>query len=128
MSKLLNISEFIAFFVGASANLTANKEQINALNVFPVPDGDTGTNMGLTMSSAVKELPEQTDIPKAAERLAHGALLGARGNSGVILSQILRQTICAQTIIFVISVCSQENFWREQNFFGVVLTEVRIMI
>ncbi len=74
MSKLLNISEFIAFFVGASANLTANKEQINALNVFPVPDGDTGTNMGLTMSSAVKELPEQTDIPKAAERLAHGAL------------------------------------------------------
>lgn len=86
----LNISEFIAFFVGASANLTANKEQINALNVFPVPDGDTGTNMGLTMSSAVKELPEQTDIPKAAERLAHGALLGARGNSGVILSQILR--------------------------------------
>lgn len=90
MSKLLNISEFIAFFVGASANLTANKEQINALNVFPVPDGDTGTNMGLTMSSAVKELPEQTDIPKAAERLAHGALLGARGNSGVILSQILR--------------------------------------
>jgi len=90
LSKLLNISEFIAFFVGASANLTANKEQINALNVFPVPDGDTGTNMGLTMSSAVKELPEQTDIPKAAERLAHGALLGARGNSGVILSQILR--------------------------------------
>lgn len=90
MSKLLNISEFITFFVGASANLTANKEQINALNVFPVPDGDTGTNMGLTMSSAVKELPEQTDIPKAAERLAHGALLGARGNSGVILSQILR--------------------------------------
>ena len=90
MSKLSNISEFIAFFVGASANLTANKEQINALNVFPVPDGDTGTNMGLTMSSAVKELPEQTDIPKAAERLAHGALLGARGNSGVILSQILR--------------------------------------
>ncbi len=90
MSKLLNISEFIAFFVGASANLTANKERINALNVFPVPDGDTGTNMGLTMSSAVKELPAQTDIPKAAERLAHGALLGARGNSGVILSQILR--------------------------------------
>ena len=77
MSKLLNISEFIAFFVGASANLTANKEQINALNVFPVPDGDTGTNMGLTMSSAVKELAEQSDIIKAADRLAHGALLGA---------------------------------------------------
>lgn len=90
MSKLLNISEFTAFFIGASANLTANKERINALNVFPVPDGDTGTNMGLTMSSAVKDLPAQTNIAKAAERLAHGALLGARGNSGVILSQILR--------------------------------------
>ncbi len=90
MSKLLNTSEFTAFFIGASANLTANKERINALNVFPVPDGDTGTNMGLTMSSAVKDLPAQTNIAKAAERLAHGALLGARGNSGVILSQILR--------------------------------------
>lgn len=90
MSKLLSISEFTSFFIGASANLTANKERINALNVFPVPDGDTGTNMGLTMSSAVKDLPAQTAVPKAAERLAHGALLGARGNSGVILSQILR--------------------------------------
>ncbi len=93
MSKLLNAGEFTAFFIGASANLTANKEQINALNVFPVPDGDTGTNMGLTMSSAVKDLaaaPEPLAIPKAAEKLAHGALLGARGNSGVILSQILR--------------------------------------
>lgn len=75
----------------SGANNLSNKfTEIDALNVFPVPDGDTGTNMGLTMSSAVKELPEQTDIPKAAERLAHGALLGARGNSGVILSQILR--------------------------------------
>lgn len=93
MSKLLNAGDFTAFFIGASANLTANKEQINALNVFPVPDGDTGTNMGLTMSSAVKDLAaaaEPLSIPKAAEKLAHGALLGARGNSGVILSQILR--------------------------------------
>lgn len=90
MSKVLQVKEFAAFFIGGSANLTANKEQINALNVFPVPDGDTGTNMGLTMSSAVKNVPAQDSVVKVAQVLAHGALLGARGNSGVILSQILR--------------------------------------
>lgn len=90
MIKVLQTKDFIAFFIGASANLTANKERVNALNVFPVPDGDTGTNMGLTMSSAVRDLPAQTTITAAAKVLAHGALLGARGNSGVILSQILR--------------------------------------
>lgn len=90
MSKVLQVKEFAAFFIGGSANLTANKEKINALNVFPVPDGDTGTNMGLTMTSAVKDVPAQDSVIKVAQVLAHGALLGARGNSGVILSQILR--------------------------------------
>ena len=90
MIEVLHTKDFISFFIGASANLTANKERINALNVFPVPDGDTGTNMGLTMSSAVRDVPAQTNITDAAKVLAHGALLGARGNSGVILSQILR--------------------------------------
>lgn len=90
MIEVLHTKEFAAFFIGASANLTANKERINALNVFPVPDGDTGTNMGLTMSSAVRDVPAQTTVIAAAKVLAHGALLGARGNSGVILSQILR--------------------------------------
>lgn len=90
MSKHLEVKEFAAFFIGGSANLTANKENINALNVFPVPDGDTGTNMSLTMTSAVKDVPAKTTVQDVAKVLAHGALLGARGNSGVILSQILR--------------------------------------
>lgn len=90
MSKHLEVKDFAAFFIGGSANLTANKENINALNVFPVPDGDTGTNMSLTMTSAVKNVPAQTTVQDVVKVLAHGALLGARGNSGVILSQILR--------------------------------------
>ena len=90
MNSFLKVKEFAAFFIGGAANLAANKEKINALNVFPVPDGDTGTNMGLTMTSAVRDVPAQTSVVDVAKVLAHGALLGARGNSGVILSQILR--------------------------------------
>ena len=65
---------------------------INSLNVFPVPDGDTGTNMLLTMQAAYNEISEshETNIGKVAKDVAQGALMGARGNSGVILSQILR--------------------------------------
>ena len=80
------------FFAGA-ANLEANKEWINELNVFPVPDGDTGTNMTLTIKSAVNEvsalenLDSMKDICKA---MSSGSLRGARGNSGVILSQLIR--------------------------------------
>jgi len=79
----------------AAASLTwlrTNQQIVNALNVFPVPDGDTGTNMVLTMQSAYDEianLPE-TNAGKMAHALAHGALMGARGNSGVILSQLWR--------------------------------------
>jgi DAK2 domain fusion protein YloV len=80
-----------ALLAGASW-LEQHKEIINALNVFPVPDGDTGTNMSATMRAAVKEIAEASDASAAAiaEKLARGALMGARGNSGVILSQILR--------------------------------------
>lgn len=77
----------------AGANLLEqNREAIDALNVFPVPDGDTGTNMSLTMKSTVKEIAAQDDASaaKMAGLAARGALKGARGNSGVILSQILR--------------------------------------
>ncbi len=72
--------------------LERNHEEVNALNVFPVPDGDTGTNMLLTMRSAYKQIQASvsTDVGKIAGDLAHGALMGARGNSGVILSQIWR--------------------------------------
>jgi DAK2 domain fusion protein YloV len=72
--------------------LRTNAANVNALNVFPVPDGDTGTNMVLTMQSAVNEIstsPER-NVGKIAHSLAHGALMGARGNSGVILSQLMR--------------------------------------
>ena len=77
----------------AGANLLEqNREAIDALNVFPVPDGDTGTNMSLTMKSTVKEVAPQdvSSASRMADLAARGALKGARGNSGVILSQILR--------------------------------------
>lgn len=72
--------------------LRTNQETVNALNVFPVPDGDTGTNMVLTMQSAYNEIEHSGEraIGKVAAALAHGALMGARGNSGVILSQLWR--------------------------------------
>src|SRR5215207_2091040 len=79
----------------ASEWLDANRDQINALNVFPVPDGDTGTNMSLTLRAAVEEATslsseERTNAGLVASKIAYGALMGARGNSGVILSQVLR--------------------------------------
>lgn len=72
--------------------LRTNQQLVNSLNVFPVPDGDTGTNMVLTMQAAVDEVEETPDgnVGAIAHDLAHGALMGARGNSGVILSQIWR--------------------------------------
>ncbi len=79
-------------FLSGAYNLEANKEWINELNVFPVPDGDTGTNMTLTILSAVGEvnLINNLDMPEMAKAISHGSLRGARGNSGVILSQLLR--------------------------------------
>ncbi|HSR48907.1 MAG TPA: DAK2 domain-containing protein [Anaerolineales bacterium] len=72
--------------------LRANQQIVNALNVFPIPDGDTGTNMVLTMQSAWEEVSKNPDsgVGSIAHSLAHGALMGARGNSGVILSQLWR--------------------------------------
>ncbi len=79
--------------VAGAALLEKNKAAIDALNVFPVPDGDTGTNMSMTMQSAVQEiraLPENANASQVADALSMGALKGARGNSGVILSQLFR--------------------------------------
>jgi DAK2 domain fusion protein YloV len=78
--------------LAAAAWLEQHKEQINKLNVFPVPDGDTGTNMAATMRSATNAVADVTDtnVSVVAARLSDGAIRGARGNSGVILSQILR--------------------------------------
>ncbi|HEY4543867.1 MAG TPA: DAK2 domain-containing protein, partial [Tissierellaceae bacterium] len=77
---------------GAAGLLEANKEEVNALNVFPVPDGDTGTNMSLTFKSAAKEglSVNDEDAYLIALAMSKGSLMGARGNSGVILSQLCR--------------------------------------
>ena len=75
------------------AALVAHREALNMLNVYPVPDGDTGTNMSMTAESvvnALKEIPEEAEITEITSSIAHGSLMGARGNSGVILSQVLR--------------------------------------
>ena len=78
--------------LAAAAALEANKKQLNDLNVFPVPDGDTGTNMSLTMKSVVKEVQAVTDITvkNISAAAAKGALKGARGNSGVIIAALPR--------------------------------------
>ncbi|HLR34226.1 MAG TPA: DAK2 domain-containing protein [Tissierellales bacterium] len=79
-------------FIGAANDLERNKAEVNALNVFPVPDGDTGTNMSLTMQSAVKQILDINELNahKVANAASNGSLMGARGNSGVILSQLFR--------------------------------------
>src|SRR5438309_4022981 len=82
-----------AAFESAAAWLSANAERIDALNVFPVPDGDTGTNMSLTLRAAVEPLANLADdaaVARVAQVAYEAAMLGARGNSGVILSQLLR--------------------------------------
>ena len=70
--------------------LRAHQEELNRLNVYPVPDGDTGTNMALTLESVTNEIGTAESMPEVCRAVAHGSLMGARGNSGVILSQILR--------------------------------------
>ena len=92
MIQCIDSKQFRDMFVSGANNLQNHKDLVDKLNVFPVPDGDTGTNMSLTISYAVKELAKVgngsiTDIGKA---LSKGSLMGARGNSGVILSQIIR--------------------------------------
>ena len=79
-------------FIGATHFLDDNKEEVDTLNVFPVPDGDTGTNMSLTMKASLKQILdlEEYSAGKVAVAASHGSLMGARGNSGVILSQLFR--------------------------------------
>ena len=89
----MDISNLRRCIASAAAALSERKEEVNRLNVFPVPDGDTGTNMSLTMDSVAKEvaaLPPDADGAALRRAITHGSLMGARGNSGVITSQILR--------------------------------------
>ena len=92
MQKTINGSMLRSMILTAAKLLEVNKAAVDALNVFPVPDGDTGTNMSLTFQSAVKELLkcQSNKIEDIADAVSKGALRGARGNSGVILSQVLR--------------------------------------
>lgn len=89
----INASMLRKMFLAGAKNLEAKKEYINELNVFPVPDGDTGTNMTLTIMSAAKEvaaLDDDATLAELAKAISSGSLRGARGNSGVILSQLFR--------------------------------------
>ena len=88
----INAEALAKAFLAGAKNLEAKKEWINELNVFPVPDGDTGTNMSMTIMSAAKEVCalERPDMKALAKAISSGSLRGARGNSGVILSQLFR--------------------------------------
>ena len=91
-TKTINAEIFAKMFLAGAKNLESKKEWINELNVFPVPDGDTGTNMTLTIMAAAKEVGamETYEMEKVAKSISSGSLRGARGNSGVILSQLFR--------------------------------------
>lgn len=92
MTNTIDAGLCAKMFLAGAKNLEAKKEWINELNVFPVPDGDTGTNMTMTIMSAAKEVAalEDMDMENLARAISSGSLRGARGNSGVILSQLLR--------------------------------------
>ncbi len=93
MLEYIDAGTLRIMFLAGAKNLESKKDWINELNVFPVPDGDTGTNMTLTVKNAVtdlKKLPKDTSIAEIVKTIASGTLRGARGNSGVILSQLCR--------------------------------------
>lgn len=89
---ILELAKFKKMFKGALANLGSKKDIVNKLNVFPVPDGDTGTNMFLTLKTAMEEVEKHnpTNLKEFGKFVCEGALIGGRGNSGVILSQIFK--------------------------------------
>ena len=92
-TNTINVELLSRMFLAGAQNIEAKKEYINELNVFPVPDGDTGTNMSMTIMAAAKEvaaLGDATDMKSLAKAISSGSLRGARGNSGVILSQLCR--------------------------------------
>ena len=97
MPKTIGGTEFRKMIVSGAKILEINRAKVDSLNVFPVPDGDTGTNMSLTIQSAVKELSlcSSNRLSELCDAVSKGALTGARGNSGVILSQLFRG-ICAE--------------------------------
>ena len=91
-TKSINVEMLAKMFLAGAQNIESKKEYINELNVFPVPDGDTGTNMSMTIMSAAKEVTaiSELNLTSLTKAISSGSLRGARGNSGVILSQLLR--------------------------------------
>lgn len=124
-TKTINVDMLVKMFLAGAQNIEAKKEFINELNVFPVPDGDTGTNMSLTIMAAAKEVtslqnPKMADLAKA---ISSGSLRGARGNSGVILSQLLRgftKAIREEKEIDVIALAAACNRARETAYKAVM--------
>ena len=109
MSNVIDGKEFARMLLGGASLLSQHTQEINDLNVFPVPDGDTGINMMKTIEGGISELSKdmETSVAEVSKSFAHGVLLGARGNSGVILSQIFagineelskHKTVDAQTL------------------------------
>ena len=92
MNQTINGAGFRRLILNAAAAIELNKQALNELNVFPVPDGDTGTNMSMTINAAAADLRklEEPSLEKAAGAAASAMLRGARGNSGVILSLLFR--------------------------------------
>ena len=90
--KKIDGALFKAMVANGAENLKLHYKEVDALNVFPVPDGDTGTNMKLTIDGGVNEIYalNETNLHEVAKKLSRGMLMGARGNSGVILSQLFR--------------------------------------
>ena len=124
-TKTINVDMLAKMFLAGAQNIEAKKEFINELNVFPVPDGVTGTNMSLTIMAAAKEVtslqnPKMADLAKA---ISSGSLRGARGNSGVILSQLLRgftKAIREEKEIDVIALAAACNRARETAYKAVM--------
>ena len=124
-TKTINVDMLAKIFLAGAQNIEAKKEFINELNVFPVPDGDTGTNMSLPIMAAAKEVtslqnPKMADLAKA---ISSGSLRGARGNSGVILSQLLRgftKAIREEKEIDVIALAAACNRARETAYKAVM--------
>lgn len=117
--------ELIRLCQGGLQWLRTNQELVNTLNVFPVPDGDTGTNMVLTMKSAAGEVEDAGEraVGEVAHKIAHGALMGARGNSGVILSQIWRgfaRALEGESAMDVDDLVAALNEARDTAYKGVV--------
>ena len=92
MRQTINGADLRRLIISAAASIEINKQALNELNVFPVPDGDTGTNMSMTINAAASDLRKAEDptLPQAAKIAASAMLRGARGNSGVILSLLFR--------------------------------------